>query len=122
MHARVRAFSSLDGADNDSNFAFVERDTLQSIENAVLDREADGNPIGKDSAITSLALPGIKLIDAYLARLVDRVRAQPAVGRAVKLFLDEAEFPVESITRSNSAHNGNAGAPASPRALKVDLC
>ena len=57
----------------------------------MLARCADANPIGKDSSIASLASPGVKLMDAYLARLADRAGTHVAVGRAIKLFLDEAE-------------------------------
>lgn len=69
------------------------------MEVAVLTRYFDGNPIGKDSAIASLASPGIKLVGAYLARLADRARAHAAVGRSVKLFLDEAECLVDAEPR-----------------------
>ncbi|KAJ8604438.1 hypothetical protein CTAYLR_000892 [Chrysophaeum taylorii] len=55
---------------------------LRSLEEKILRRADDSNPLGRDAALASLAAPAVKIVDAHL----DALRRGPQL----KLFVDDA--------------------------------
>ena len=79
--------------EDDDDDILLDMRQLKIIEEKILRRSDDGNPIGREAAIEALAKPAIQAIDGYLASAT--LDAEAAVS--LKLFLDECHGADDSL-------------------------